>query len=324
MSGSFRKPTKQNEEVSSEVTCAPPFPAGVLPVDKPVGISSYDVIRELTPFFPGMRLGHTGTLDPAASGLLLVCAGTATRLVSYFHEMSKTYMAEVVLGTITDTDDSYGNVLETRPAPDITDADVEALCARFTGEIMQRPPAYSALKVGGVRAYALARKGKCPDLAERRVRIYAISPRRTLSQSAGRLYLDIRCSSGTYIRSLARDMGEVLGCGACLGSLRRISIGNYMVEDAYFYSNRNPQEIRARYLDIAACLGQEKLISVTDEEARLLSHGIIPHAVAARLEDYSMNYVGFADAERYIPAVLRREQDAWRFVCTQSLPREGA
>jgi tRNA pseudouridine55 synthase len=300
-----------------------PFSAGVLPVDKPAGIGSYDVIRELTPFFPGLRLGHTGTLDPAASGLLLVCVGTATRLVSYFHEMPKTYMAEILLGTVTETEDLYGKVVETHPVPDITSDNLEAIYARFTGEIMQRPPAYSALKVGGVRAYTLARKGEVPELAERRVHIYAITPRR-LYQGGDRLYLDIRCSSGTYIRSLARDIGEALGCGACLSGLRRISIGDYMVEDAYFYSNRNPQEMRERYLDIAACLGQERLVTVAGEEARLLSHGIIPRAIAARLENCSTNYVGFMDAARHIPAVLRRENGVWRFVCTQSLPVESA
>jgi len=354
LSGSSKKPINlpdQKEIGQREPGTARQQQPGLLPVDKPVGVTSFDVIRRLKPFFRGARLGHAGTLDPAASGLLLVCVGAATRLVSYFQEMPKTYLAEVLLGTITESDDLDGRVLETRPVPDLAATALEALYARFTGAIMQRPPAFSALKLNGVRAYTLARQGKCPELRERPVHIYSIVQR---AREGARLSLEIQCSSGTYIRSLARDLGEALGCGGCLAALRRTRIGDFSVENAYSLSAGVAREsagvrgagefsgaargvgekreggdaeqaarIRAKWLDLADCLGEDRLLPVTDEEAKHLSHGLIPRALEPRLQNYHGDLIGLLHPDGGLCAVLRQEKSTWRFVFTQDAAPSG-
>ncbi len=202
---------------------------GILAVDKPAGWTSHDVVARVRGLTRQRRVGHTGTLDPMATGLLILCLGQATRLVEYMVGHDKRYSGRITLGSTTSTDDAEGEVIQRRPVPQLSGESIEAVLAAFRGSIEQRPPAFSAVKIQGRRAYDLARKGAPPDLQPRRISIAALSatfiPPDTLD-------IDVSCSSGTYIRSLARDIGEALECGAHLSALRRHRVGNLDVAEA--------------------------------------------------------------------------------------------
>lgn len=218
---------------------------GILNVSKQPGITSRDVVNAVQKLVRPAKCGHAGTLDPMATGVLLVCVGQATRLVSLLQEASKAYVAEFVLGQRSDTDDSTGNI-ETMPVPDqIPDREliVQSLQA-MTGTIQQVPPAYSAIHVNGRRAYDLARRGEEVLLTARSVRIDAI---RLLEYEWPKLTLRIDCGSGTYIRSIARDLGNQLGCGGLMSSLQRIRIGSFCVSDAISSENLTKESV-CRYI----------------------------------------------------------------------------
>ena len=201
---------------------------GVLLIDKEPGWTSHDVVARARRLTGQRRIGHTGALDPMATGLLVLCLGRATRLVEYMMPGEKAYEGEIALGQETDTDDAEGR--PTRSAPVPGDAiDLDAIARRFTGEIMQTPPAFSAVKVEGRRAYALARKGETPELQPRPVNVTALRLERI---APDRLRVDVRCGAGMYVRSLARDIGRAVGCGAHLASLRRTGSGPFNVRDA--------------------------------------------------------------------------------------------
>jgi len=202
---------------------------GILLIDKPTGWTSHDVVAKARRITGQRRIGHTGTLDPMASGLLVLCLGRATRLVEYLTGHDKRYRGTITLGQTTTTDDAEGDVVSKRSVPPMTGSDVEVALAGFRGAIEQRPPAFSALKVDGKRAYSLARAGADVHLPSRPVIIHEISGALV---SATEIVLTVHCSTGTYVRSLARDLGEVLGCGAHLSALRRLSAGNFRIEDA--------------------------------------------------------------------------------------------
>jgi tRNA pseudouridine55 synthase len=193
----------------------------MLVIDKPLGASSFDVIRRLRRLLHTRALGHTGTLDPAATGVLCVCTGWALKLMQFFDDDRKSYRATVRLGQSTETDDSEGAIVEERPV-DVSQADLEAALALFLGTIEQVPPAYSAIKVAGERAYAKARRGEDVALRARPVRIDRID---LVSYEAPIAVVDIDCGKGTYVRSVARDLGAALGCGAHLAGLRRTRSG---------------------------------------------------------------------------------------------------
>lgn len=175
------------------------------------------------------KVGHAGTLDPLAAGVLPVYLGNATRLIEYGDSDRKTYHGEFILGLATDTEDITGTVIETRPLPPLTFADVAAVLPAFSGTIRQRPSVYSAITIGGVKAYTLARKQVPVVMPERQVTIHAI---RLLAYEGGRGLLAVTCSKGTYIRSLIRDIGEALGTCACMSYLVRVRAGMFHIEDA--------------------------------------------------------------------------------------------
>lgn len=208
---------------------SPDWPAGILLIDKPPGWTSHDVVAKVRGICRQRRIGHTGTLDPMATGLLVLCLGHATRLVEYMARHDKAYEGEIALGVATDTDDADGTPIATAPVPPLTDADLRALAERFIGDIEQVPPAYSAVKVDGQRAYEAARKGHDLDLAARPVRIDALELKLLAPDRVG---VRIECGPGTYVRSLARDIGQVLGCGAHLATLRRLRVGAFQVHEA--------------------------------------------------------------------------------------------
>ena len=203
---------------------------GILLIDKPAGWTSMDVCAKLRGALREKRVGHSGTLDPMATGLLVVLLGRATRAAQYAEAQRKTYEARIRFGVVTDTQDVTGTVLETHCA-DVSDAALEAVLAGFRGEIDQIPPMYSALKVNGQKLYDLARKGREVERQPRRVTVYALE--QTGRAEDGDTLLRVACSKGTYIRTLCHDVGAALGCGAAMSALRRTRCGGFAVSDAH-------------------------------------------------------------------------------------------
>jgi tRNA pseudouridine55 synthase len=209
---------------------------GILVINKPQGWTSHDVVARVRRLTHQKRVGHAGTLDPMATGVLLVCLGRATRVAEYLMASDKTYRAAIRLGVETDTYDAEGQVVATRPV-DVDEAELRSVLNKFTGEMDQVPPMYSALKRDGKPLYKLARKGLEVERAARHVTIYEIAlrawqPPDPPDRGVGFATIDVRCSSGTYIRSLAHDIGAALGCGAHLTALTRLASGSFTLEDA--------------------------------------------------------------------------------------------
>lgn len=201
---------------------------GIVIVDKPQDWTSQDVTARLRRVFNTRRIGHGGTLDPMATGVLPVFVGRATRGVEFFEHAEKTYETVLRLGLTTDTEDITGAVLTQRDG-NVTVGQVETVLERFRGEIMQVPPMYSALKVNGQKLCDLARKGKAVERQPRPITIHELT---FLGMEGSEVHLRVRCSKGTYIRTLCKDIGEALGCGGCMARLRRVAAGEYTIEEA--------------------------------------------------------------------------------------------
>ena len=201
---------------------------GIVIVDKPQDWTSQDVVAKLRGVFQTRRIGHGGTLDPMATGVLPVFVGRGTRGVEFFEHAEKTYEAKLRLGIATDTEDITGTVLEEKPVQ-VTQEQLETVLENFRGEIQQIPPMYSALKIGGQKLCDLARKGKEVERQSRTITIYELT---LLSFDGVTAELRVHCSKGTYIRTLCKDIGAALGCGGCMESLRRITAGSYTIGEA--------------------------------------------------------------------------------------------
>lgn len=201
---------------------------GIVIVDKPQGWTSQDVTARLRRVFGTRRIGHGGTLDPMATGVLPVFVGRATRAVEFFEHAEKTYETVLRLGITTDTEDMTGTVL-TEENVSFTEEQLQETLADFRGEILQVPPMYSALKVNGQKLCDLARKGKTVERQPRPITIHELT---LVERGENTLRLRVRCSKGTYIRTLCKDIGEKLGCGGCMESLRRVAAGEYTVDEA--------------------------------------------------------------------------------------------
>lgn len=201
---------------------------GIVIVDKPQGWTSQDVTARLRRVFATRRIGHGGTLDPMATGVLPVFVGRATRAVEFFEHAEKTYETVLRLGITTDTEDMTGTVL-TEENVSFTEEQLQETLAAFRGEILQVPPMYSALKVNGQKLCDLARKGKTVERQPRPITIHELT---LVERGENTLRLRVRCSKGTYIRTLCKDIGEKLGCGGCMESLRRVAAGEYTIDEA--------------------------------------------------------------------------------------------
>lgn len=201
---------------------------GIVIVDKPQGWTSQDVTARLRRVFGTRRIGHGGTLDPMATGVLPVFVGRATRAVEFFERAEKTYETVLRLGITTDTEDMTGTVL-TEENVSFTEEQLQETLAAFRGEILQVPPMYSALKVNGQKLCDLARKGKTVERQPRPITIHELT---LVERGENTLRLRVRCSKGTYIRTLCKDIGEKLGCGGCMESLRRVAAGEYTIDEA--------------------------------------------------------------------------------------------
>ncbi|WP_136066875.1 tRNA pseudouridine(55) synthase TruB [Modicisalibacter radicis] len=216
---------------------------GVLLLDKPRGVSSNHALQRVRRLFQAQKAGHTGTLDPMATGLLPVCFGEATKFSSYLLEADKVYRTYVRLGEITDSGDADGELIERRPVPTLETADIERVLVDFRGEIEQVPPMYSALKHQGKPLYQLAREGKTIARAPRRVTVYDM---RLVGREPTGFELEVACSKGTYIRTLAEEIGAALGCGAHISVLRRLKTGPFQAADMFDFAALEAESEAAR------------------------------------------------------------------------------
>jgi tRNA pseudouridine55 synthase len=236
--------------------------AGILNINKPRSWTSHDVVARVRRVAGERRVGHAGTLDPLAEGVLPVLLGRATRLAAYIQAQPKTYVATIALGTATTTDDAEGSVVATAPVPAFDAAVLE----RFRGEIQQTPPAYSALKVGGRRAYAVARRGGAVTLEPRRVTIHDL---RILSEEP--LLLEVTCSKGTYIRSLARDIAQALGTVGHLAHLVRTRVGPFSLSTAVTI---DALDVARALLPPDTALPEAPVLTVSEPELARVRHGL--------------------------------------------------
>ncbi len=244
---------------------------GFILIDKPQGITSFSAVAKLKRLLNEKRVGHTGTLDPAASGVLPVLFGRATALSSLLLDADKKYIAEVKLGITTDTDDITGNIL-TEQSVCVTDSLLDNALKQFCGVIKQVPPMYSALKKDGVRMYELARKGEKIEIPEREITIFSIQKLSCLN-SDNIFKIEVHCSKGTYIRSLARDIGEELGCGATLYSLRRTYTGGFGIEDCNPLDTLTNENIAEHILSEELAVSHLEVINVTEKQAKRFCNG---------------------------------------------------
>jgi tRNA pseudouridine55 synthase len=285
-------------------------PFGLLNIDKPRGETSRWVVNQIQRAVRPAKTGHAGTLDPIATGVLIVCVGQATRLVEYVQMMRKRYRAEFQLGRTSATEDIEGeiNELQNPPVPSI--AEIERAAKQLTGEIMQRPPAFSALKVAGHRSYDLARRGQAVELAPRPVTIFSIE---TVSYVYPQLILDIQCSGGTYVRSIGRDLAESLGTGAVMSALVRNSIGSFRLDDALDPSQLTADTVAQHLIPPPRAVEQLQSIALNEEQLNRLRFGqhldlpaLVSIAEASASE--SPDFAAF-DAYGNLAAILQRRPD---------------
>ena len=246
---------------------------GLLVLDKPTGITSRDAVDRVLEWFPRRtKIGHTGTLDPLATGVLVICLGSATRLADYVQAMDKVYRTKIVLGASSDTDDADGTVTPTfsaKPQVAIDETSIREAIGGFIGVIAQTPPAYSAVKIDGKRAHDLARRGREVEIAPRPVQIYGIT---VLGYTWPELDLEIHCGKGTYIRSLARDLGEKLGSGAYVKELRRIRVGPFLAEQGATLDD-TPSTVDAKLLPPRTAVAHLPVIEADANSIGQLTHG---------------------------------------------------
>ncbi len=286
---------------------------GLLLVDKPQGMTSHDVVDRIRMAARMRKIGHTGTLDPNATGLLILCLGRATRLSEHLTGLDKEYEGIMRLGQVTDSYDLDGALLEEKPVPELAADDIQAVCDGFTGEIAQEPPMVSAVKVGGERLYKKARKGEVVERKPRNVKVREFT---VLEYACPDARIRVGCSSGTYVRSLCHDVGRELGCGAVLAGLRRTRVGRYSVSEALSVEGfTSPELVEERLLSIddalelpavvvdracrgrvasggtltvsdmkAPCTVREGWVQVKDDAGELLALGTVePTAMGARV-----------------------------------------
>ena len=239
---------------------------GIVIVDKPSGWTSQDVVSKLRGVFKTRRIGHGGTLDPMATGVLPVFVGRATRGVEFFEHAEKTYEAVLQLGITTDTEDTTGTVLEEKPVS-VTEQELLDILPKFRGEIQQIPPMYSALKVNGQKLYDLARQGKEVERKSRTITIFRLD---CLEFSGSTARLLVHCSKGTYIRTLCKDIGAALGCGGCMAALRRVQAGEYTIGQAVSLQELIDTQTPEKYLAEVDSLfvRHEKTVLTPNQEKR--------------------------------------------------------
>lgn len=275
---------------------------GIVNVVKATGMSSHDVVSQMRRIYNMKKVGHAGTLDPLAAGVLPVYLGQATRLIEYGGSDSKTYHAEFMLGFCTDTEDSTGEVTAVMPVPDLSFAMVEQAAASFCGDIEQRPSRYSAIHIQGVKAYTLARQHADFTLPSRKVTIHEI---RLLAYGQGKGVLSVTCSKGTYVRALIRDIGERLGTCACMTYLVRVRAGIFDISHAATLEEIEsdpqayvmPADAAVRHLPKAVC-SPERCVLLFQGRAVPFAGKNLAHGDAVRVHDLDGRLVGIAHFDK--------------------------
>lgn len=275
---------------------------GLLNVDKPAGMTSRDVVNRVQRLVKPHKVGHAGTLDPLATGVLVIAIGPATRLIEYVQRMRKTYQGTFLLGRKSDTEDVEGNIVEVPNAPAPTRQDILAAIPRFLGTIEQRPPDYSALKVAGQAAYKLARRGEAVDLAPRPVEINSME---LIRYEYPELELRVQCGGGTYIRSLGRDLAESLATGAVMSKLRRLAIGTFVVADAIHIEHLSGPFIEANLLSPLKALAGLPQIALHDEQIIRVGQG---QAISATCND-AVQEIAAVSGSGQLVAILKPAGD---------------
>ena len=283
---------------------------GILNVHKPLHITSHDVVAQIRRRYLAQsgsrKVGHAGTLDPLADGVLVVCLGAATRLSDFLMAGEKVYRAEVTLGRTTTSYDAAGEIVAERDASQVSLADIKIALPQFLGDISQIPPLYSAIKVGGKKLYEYARQGKSVERKARQVTIHDIE---ILSWLSPVLVLEIRCGAGTYIRSLAHDLGEILGVGAYLSGLTRLASGAFKLEDSISLDEvlQDDTWLRQIIAPYRALEGQTR-VTLNEEEIEEVRHGrFIP-----KNNDIDDATVFAFDAQRQLIAILEPREQYWK------------
>ncbi len=246
--------------------------SGIIIIHKPKGITSHNCISKLRYLLKQRKIGHCGTLDPMASGILPIMIGSAVKASEYLVDHDKRYFAGIKLGISTDTEDISGNIIKKHEGPLPSFQEFAKIAKSFEGEIMQVPPMYSALKVGGVKLYDLAREGVTIERQARKVTIYSCDP----IEKDGEFFLDVKCSKGTYIRTLCADIGEKLGCGGCMSSLERTEVDVFKKEDAIVFDDLNdmtPDEILSHLIPVEKMFMHLREARMDEFFNRLYFHG---------------------------------------------------
>jgi len=272
---------------------------GFLNVDKAKHKTSRQVVTAVQKLCKPFKVGHAGTLDPLATGVLVICVGPATRLTKHAQALPKTYLASFRLGLESDSEDIFGEITDLVDPPLVSQADIEAVLPEFVGNIEQMPPKFSALKVNGKRAYQLARKGAEFELEPRKILIEDIQFR---SLNYPDFQIEIQCGSGTYVRSLGRDIGRRLGSGAVMTALQRSSIGGFDVAQALHSDDISPETIQKHLVQPQDFVKTLDYVTVPDEQLQLFANG---HAWVPQSPTQSQE-VGAVDASGRLLAVLNR------------------
>ena len=286
---------------------------GTLNINKPTGITSRSAVNHVQRIarqakMGRMKMGHAGTLDPLASGVLVLCVGAATRLMGFVQKMPKRYRATFLLGHESDTEDIAGRVIPITNPPRPGRADIEAVLPRLVGTIWQRPPIYSALKLHGRRACDRARQGEIVELKPREVEIHKLV---IVEYEYPTLILDIECGKGTYVRSLGRDVAKLLGTAAVMSSLERTAIGCFKVEDACILDQLTSTNLSSHMLPAATAVSTLPLIIVSENEAERIASG---QSIDQRCDVLGEQVAAF-DRAGELRAILVRRKDGWGPTC---------
>jgi tRNA pseudouridine55 synthase len=280
--------------------------SGVLNIDKPLGVTSHDVVAQVRRTLGESRVGHAGTLDPLATGVLIVCVGPAVRLSEFLMASSKMYVADVRLGRITTTDDGEGQITAELPIDFLDAAQITAALPAFTGEIEQIPPDYSAVKQGGKKLYQLARQGKTVEAAPRRVRIDSL---RLFDWTPPVARIEMVCGPGTYVRSLARDLGQTLGVGGSLAGLRRTVSGVFRAEEGVAAAALSDAEaLAAALMPLRRALAGWPVVSLDAAALNDVLHGRRVQAEPLPLGTLALGVTVTGD----VAALLRAVADGWQ------------
>ncbi|MGC1272704.1 MAG: tRNA pseudouridine(55) synthase TruB [Planctomycetaceae bacterium] len=286
-----------------------PAPFGLLNIDKPAGASSRDVVDVVQRLVRPAKAGHAGTLDPLATGVLVVCVGPATRLITFIQEGRKTYRATFRFGVASESDDLESEVTPMPAAPKLTRSHVESILPEFVGTIEQVPPAYSAVHVEGRRAYELARTGKHVSLAAKPVEIHRLNLLR-FDEETQELDCDVECGSGTYIRSIGRDLAARLGTAAVMTALRRTAVGPFQIDDAISPRNLDSATIDASLLPAETGLEHLVRVKLDDAQVAAVRQGrILPRPAGLTLESEEAVALFSADG-RIVAVALFNGRDA--------------